>query len=63
MWARLRHVSNTIKNTSANAMKTMVARHAVVTRAMEMRGMRERSGKKKSGCASEELKKMQSVMW
>ena len=39
MWARLRHVSNTIKNTSANAMKTMVARHAVVTRAVEMRGM------------------------
>ena len=47
MWARLRNVSNAIKNTSANAMKTMLARHAVVTRAVEIKGMRERSGGKK----------------
>ena len=47
MWARLRNVSNAIKNTTATAMKTMAARHAVVTSAVEMRGMRERSGGKK----------------
>ena len=59
----LRIVSNAMKNTSANAMKTMMARHAAVSRAVAMWGIASVPEKKKGGCASEELKKMQSVMW
>jgi hypothetical protein len=53
----LRIVSNAIKNTSANAMKTMTARHAAV-----LRGMRERSGKKR-WVRFRRVKNIHSVMW
>ena len=53
----LRIVSNAMKNTSANAMKTMVARHAAVSRAVEIWGMRERSSEKKEWVRFRRVKK------